>query len=57
MQLCSSSKFVFKYQIEAVRFNKEFGKANGRYCSIYWCRFCGFYHLTSRGKDKKKRLR
>ena len=47
--ICPQGKRQFKTQVEAVTFNKAFGKKEG-YCNVYRCKWCGDYHLASRAK-------
>lgn len=53
--MCSTGKESFKYQADAVEFNKIFGATRGIYFNMYKCPICGYWHLTSRRSNRKHR--
>ena len=53
--MCSTGKESFKYQADAVEFNKMFGATRGIYFNMYKCPICGYWHLTSRRSNRKHR--
>lgn len=54
--MCGTFKLEFNYRCEAVQFNIKFGKRKG-YSNVYFCKHCKKWHLSSRGKHKRKRLK